>query len=308
MVRYPEPMPSPLESSPYEVLGVSAAATQDELRRAYRRALRATHPDTGGDPQRFAAVQAAWDRIGTEQARSAYDSARSSRDDTPYAPRTRAERQDTRPRTRSHGHPGGWRRERFLAEMREWVGRGVTVPDPYDAALVRSAPRAIRRILADALAEEASARALSALGIGFTVWHDVATGDPEQKVDHVVLGPSGLWAILSEDPGGAVAVRRGELVGEGLDGERPLHALAARAKLLARSWRVRFTALAVVVPDEFLDEPIIEAGTIRGMRAIVVRQSVLGHALRTGIPGARLVGGTELFDVRTRIAGAVRFV
>jgi hypothetical protein len=71
---------------------------------------------------------------------------------------------------------------------------------------------------------------------------------------------------------------------------------------------VRFTALAVVVPDEFLDEPIIEAGTIRGMRAIVVRQSVLGHALRTGIPGARLVGGTELFDVRTRIAGAVRFV
>lgn len=301
-------MPSPLESSPYDVLGVPADASQDELRRAYRRALRATHPDTGGDPQRFAAVQSAWDRIGTPEARSAYDSARTSREHAPFAPQTRTERQDTRPRTRSHGHPGGWRRERYLAEMREWVGRGVTVDDPYDEALVRSAPLTVRRILADALAEEATARSLASLGIGFTVWHDVSTGDPEQKVDHVVLGPSGLWALLSEDPGGPVAVRRGELVGESLGGERPLHALAARAKSLARSWRVRFTAIAIVVPDECLDEPIIDAGTVRGMRAIIVRHSVLGHALRTGVPGSRPIGGTELFDVRTRITSAVRFV
>ena len=301
-------MPSPLESSPYDVLGVPADASQDELRRAYRRALRATHPDTGGDPQRFAAVQSAWDRIGTPEARATYDSARSSREHAPFAPQTRAERHDTRPRTRSHGHPGGWRRERYLAEMREWVGRGVTVDDPYDEALVRSAPLSVRRILADALAEEATARSLSSLGIGFTVWHDVSTGDPEQKIDHVVLGPSGLWALLSEDPGGPVAVRRGELVGESLDGERPLHALAARAKSLARSWRVRFTALAIVVPDECLDAPIIDAGMVRGMRAIIVRHSVLGHALRTGVPGSRPIGGEELFDVRTRIASGVRFV
>ena len=50
---------SPVSATPYEVLGVAAAATQDELRVAYRRLLRETHPDTGGDSARFIAVQLA---------------------------------------------------------------------------------------------------------------------------------------------------------------------------------------------------------------------------------------------------------
>jgi len=37
--------------------------------------------------------------------------------------------------------------------VREWAGRGVTLDDPYDPVLVRSAPRDIRHVLADALAE-----------------------------------------------------------------------------------------------------------------------------------------------------------
>ena len=69
------------------------------------------------------------------------------------------------------------------------------------------APREIRHTLADALAEEATARTLSTLGIGYTVWHDVATGAPEDKIDHIVLGPTGLVAMLSEDFGGPVRVR-----------------------------------------------------------------------------------------------------
>ena len=49
-----EPMPdSPLSDSPYEVLGVPADADAAALRAAYRRALRLTHPDTGGDPARL---------------------------------------------------------------------------------------------------------------------------------------------------------------------------------------------------------------------------------------------------------------
>src|SRR3954451_5635764 len=52
---------SPMTASPYEVLGVPATASDDDLRRAYRRLLRETHPDTGGDPQRFIAVQVAWE-------------------------------------------------------------------------------------------------------------------------------------------------------------------------------------------------------------------------------------------------------
>ena len=69
-------------------------------------------------------------------------------------------------------------------------------------------------MLADALAEEATARLVSDLGMGFTVWHDVAAagrgGGNDDKLDHIVLSPSGLYAVLSEDFGGAVGVRRGD--------------------------------------------------------------------------------------------------
>ncbi|MDO7881889.1 J domain-containing protein [Salinibacterium soli] len=300
---------SPLNSSPYEVLGVAASASQEELRRAFRKALRETHPDTGGDPARFTAVQLAWERVGTVEDRAAYDAGRSGTEGHPvYTANPTAPRQDTRPRARSYGHPGGWRRERYLEQLREWVGRGVDIDDPYDPALVRSAPREIRRTLADALAEEATARILGGLGIGFTIWHDVATGHPEDKLDHVVLGPTGLWALLSEDFGGPVRVRRGELIGEAVGHERPVHDLAARAKALSRQARVKVTGLVVVLPDDSLDEPIASLGSVRGAAVVAVRRSVLGTLLRGGIAGAAPIGGNELFDVRTRLASSIRFV
>lgn len=298
---------SPLSASPYDVLGVRATATDDELRRAFRKALRDTHPDTGGDPLRFNAVQLAWDRVNTPQKRAAYDAGRgASQDRAAFTAQAARPRQDTRPSTRSYGHPGGWRRERYLAQLREWVGRGVTVDDPYDPALVRSAPREIRRTLADALAEESTARTINTLGIGFTVWHDVATDGSERKIDHIVLGPTGLFAMLSEDFGGAVRVRKGELIGEALAGEQPVHELAARAKSLSRELRITFTALVIVLPDDALDEPVTALGKVRGTPAVAVKQSYLGMLLRQGLDGAPAIGGNELFDVRTRL-GSVRF-
>lgn len=298
---------SPLSASPYDVLGVRATATDDELRRAFRKALRDTHPDTGGDPLRFNAVQLAWDRVNTPQKRAAYDAGRgASQDRAAFTAQAARPRQDTRPSTRSYGHPGGWRRERYLAQLREWVGRGVTVDDPYDPALVRSAPREIRRTLADALAEESTARTINTLGIGFTVWHDVATDGSERKIDHIVLGPTGLFAMLSEDFGSAVRVRKGELIGEALAGEQPVHELAARAKSLSRELRITFTALVIVLPDDALDEPVTALGKVRGTPAVAVKQSYLGMLLRRGLDGAPAIGGNELFDVRTRL-GSVRF-
>ena len=299
---------SPLSSSPYEVLGVAASVSHEELRKAFRKAMRETHPDTGGDPKRFTAVQLAWERVGTPEARAIYDAGRSrSGEHQTFTAQPGRPRQDSRPKARAYGHPGGWRREHFLSQMREWAGRGVTLNDPYDPALVRTAPREIRHTLADALAEESTARTLSALGIGFTVWHDVSTGAPEHKVDHIVLGPTGLWAMLSEDFGGPVRARKGELIGEGVAGERPMHELAARAKTLSRSMRVKFTGLVIVVPDDAIDEPLLQLGSVRGAAAIVVRQSTLATLMRTGIGGAP-IGGNELFDVRTRVQSGVRFV
>jgi hypothetical protein len=194
--------------------------------------------------------------------------------------------------------------------MREWVGRGAALKDPYDPVLVRSAPREIRRTLADALAEEATARTVSTLGIGFTVWHDVATGAPERKIDHVILGPTGLFAMLSEDFGGPVTVRRGELIGPDVQPEKPMHELSSRAKALSRQLRVAFTCFVIVVPDDALAQPQESLGSVRGQPAIVVRQSVLAHLLRTGPDASRSrdIGGNELFDVRTRLSNGITFV
>ena len=306
-----------MSASPYEVLGVAASVSHDELRRAFRKALRDTHPDTGGDPRRFNAVQLAWERVSTPERRAAYDAGRGpSRDEHgTFTAQAARPRRDSRPKARAYGHPGGWRREKFLAQMREWAGRGVTLDDPYDPALVRSAPREIRHTLADALAEEATARTLSALGIGFTVWHDVATGlstgsgtGGDSKVDHIVLGPTGLFAMLSEDLGGPVRTRKGELIGEAVAAERPMHDLAARAKILSRQLRVKFTGLVIVLPDEALDEPLAVLGSIRGAATVAVRQSYLPALMRAGITGAQPIGGNELFDVRSRLTDGIRFV
>ncbi|MBC7518877.1 MAG: DnaJ domain-containing protein [Microbacteriaceae bacterium] len=301
----------PISATPYEILGVSATASTDELRRAYRRLLRTTHPDTGGDTVKFVAVQLAWERVGTPEARSSYDGGRSTLDQPPHtwaAQSARSRPQDTRPRARAYGHPGGWRRERYLVLIREWAGRGVAMADPYDANLVASAPRELRHILADALAEEATARALADLGIGYTIWHDVATGAPEHKIDHIVLGPTGLFAVLSEDYGEPVRVRRGELIGDAVAGERPMHELAVRARVIARAVRIKFTALVIVLPDDAIEERFIVLGSDRGAQTVVVRQSQLPALMREGIPGTALRGGNELFDVRTRLQSGVRFV
>jgi DnaJ domain len=61
--------------SHYEVLGVSASATQDEVRAAYRAAARSHHPDAGGDAGRMRALNVAWAVLGDPVRRAAYDRA-----------------------------------------------------------------------------------------------------------------------------------------------------------------------------------------------------------------------------------------
>lgn len=59
--------------TPYQVLGVPSDATEAQLRSAWRRAVRRTHPDYGGNVHEFHAVTVAWDTVGSPEARAAYD-------------------------------------------------------------------------------------------------------------------------------------------------------------------------------------------------------------------------------------------
>jgi hypothetical protein len=314
---------SPADATPYEVLGVPATADDDELRRAYRRAARESHPDLGGDARRFRQVQVAWERIGTPAARRAYDAgSRTSAPQTSgpsgssvwrpesshdardaYAPP--AARRDSRPRARSHGHPGGRSREVFLQAEREWVGLGDPIEDPYDPTLIRSAPRHIRRLLAEALAEEATAAIVADMGIGVTVWHDLDAG-AEGKLDHAVLTPSGLWAVESIDWGARVRIEHGEIAGETLaPGERPVKELVRASRAVQKQTRVRFTGRLLVVPDSAVDEDVQLVGSARKPTAFVVRRSALGQVLN-GVWSPE--GNVDVFEVRDRLQQTVRFV
>jgi len=60
----------------YDVLGVSRTASQEEIRRAYRRLARQSHPDVNKEPDaenRFKEISEAYDVLGDAEKRSAYD-------------------------------------------------------------------------------------------------------------------------------------------------------------------------------------------------------------------------------------------
>ena len=61
----------------YQVLGVSAGASTDDIRRAYRERMRAIHPDvnekSANDSQRMTEINLAWKTLSSPQLRRAYD-------------------------------------------------------------------------------------------------------------------------------------------------------------------------------------------------------------------------------------------
>src|SRR4051794_17854989 len=60
--------------SPYETLGVAKNASQEEIKKAYRKLVREVHPDRNpGMEERFKEVQNAYDVLSDAEKRKQYD-------------------------------------------------------------------------------------------------------------------------------------------------------------------------------------------------------------------------------------------
>jgi len=75
--------------NPYEILGVPASASDDQLRSAYRRMARATHPDSGGDGDEFAKVSRAYAILRDPEMRKRFDETGSIDEVSPLTVRQR---------------------------------------------------------------------------------------------------------------------------------------------------------------------------------------------------------------------------
>ena len=61
----------------YNILGVNRNASQDDIKKAYRKLAMAHHPDRGGDHNKFAEINSAYDTLSDPAKRQQYDNPQS---------------------------------------------------------------------------------------------------------------------------------------------------------------------------------------------------------------------------------------
>ncbi|MBS1848565.1 MAG: J domain-containing protein [Actinobacteria bacterium] len=96
------------DATPYEVLGLEPGATQAEIKLAYRRLVRVTHPDAGGTDALFRQVDDAYRTLVDgrhEDVRGDQGSPPPRRDPRPPPPPRRDPRPPPPPRWMQERHP-----------------------------------------------------------------------------------------------------------------------------------------------------------------------------------------------------------
>ena len=66
----------------YDILGSAEDASQDEIERLYKRLAKQHHPDRGGDAEYMKVINEAYQVLGNEFTRRAYDSRRKRANET----------------------------------------------------------------------------------------------------------------------------------------------------------------------------------------------------------------------------------
>ena len=121
-------------SSHYQVLQVAVTATEKEIKAAYRRAARSSHPDHGGDAAAFRRVTSAYEVLIDPQRRKAYDRS--------YAAGTApGQRPDNEPHF--DAPPAGSRASATVhrpANVRNTAGDPPVYVPPYDAMRAGGVP------------------------------------------------------------------------------------------------------------------------------------------------------------------------
>ncbi len=57
----------------YKILGIDKKATEQEIKKAYRKLAQKHHPDAGGDAQKFKEATEAYEVLSDKQKRAQYD-------------------------------------------------------------------------------------------------------------------------------------------------------------------------------------------------------------------------------------------
>lgn len=62
----------------YDILGVKENASQEEIKKNYRKLAKENHPDAGGDENKFKKISQAYDVLGDESKRKEYDNSKNN--------------------------------------------------------------------------------------------------------------------------------------------------------------------------------------------------------------------------------------
>ena len=180
----------------YQLLGLDADATSEDIRRAYRARAKAAHPDAGGDPAAFRQLLVAYETLSRPDQRRDYDDANGIR--VHVVPPSEGGKRDA-----------GWegRQGEFSGDVSfpAWM-RGITdeqwIPAPPDEESLEDPVRVA--------AERAAARDRPPTERRADVvwwWPERAIGSPVVVDDHLIIGAARALVVARHRVGPRVLAR-----------------------------------------------------------------------------------------------------